>query len=398
MWGRKRTSARVPHGQRGSRLADSVPGARSNAADILVGEDRSVGARGPWTLAHLAKLERRLDTITWPDQPALTLDAGDVTALDSAGAVLLLRTIRRLEQEGRQVSVDGLRPDLVPLFEAIKATWGGLAPAVQPAAQSWLARLGHGAWTRLYTSVGAMTFLGENATALLRSVTAPRIIRWRALVTSLETDGVRALPIVGLLTFLMGVVIAYQGAEQLRTFGANIFVVDLVGISMLREIAPLVTAILVAGRSGSAYAAQIGTMKVTEELDAIRTLGLSPVHLLVLPRVFALVIALPLLTVYADGVGVFGGMLIASTTLSVNFPEFLSRFEEAIALRHFVIGVGKAPVFAAIIALVGCYQGFQIRGGVDDVGRHTTISVVQSIFLVIVFDAFFSIVLSWWDV
>jgi phospholipid/cholesterol/gamma-HCH transport system permease protein len=200
-----------------------------------------------------------------------------------------------------------------------------------------------------------------------------------------------------LLTFLVGVVIAYQGAEQLRKFGTNIFIVDLVGISLLREIAPLIVAILIAGRSGSAYAAQIGTMKVTEELDAVRTLGLSPINLLVLPRALALVIALPLLTVYADILGTFGGLLIASSQLKVSFTEFLSRFEEAVALRHFLIGLGKAPFFAVIIALVGCYQGFQIRGGVDDVGRHTTISVVQSIFLVIIFDAICSILLNWWD-
>jgi len=213
----------------------------------------------------------------------------------------------------------------------------------------------------------------------------------------LQIDGVNALPITGLLTFLIGVVIAYQGAEQLRKFGTNIFIVDLVGISLLREIAPLLVAILIAGRSGSAYAAEIGTMKVTEELDAVRTLGIAPMDLLVLPRALALVIALPLLTVYADVLGVFGGMLIASSQLNVSFTEFTSRFEEAVAVRHFLIGIGKAPFFAVIIALVGCYQGFQIRGGVDDVGRHTTISVVQGIFLVIVFDAICSILLNWWD-
>jgi phospholipid/cholesterol/gamma-HCH transport system permease protein len=155
-------------------------------------------------------------------------------------------------------------------------------------------------------------------------------------------------------------------------------------------------AILIAGRSGSAYAAEIGTMKVTEELDAVRTLGISPMNLLVLPRALALVVALPLLTVYADLLGVFGGMLIARGQLNVSFVEFAARFEEAVSVRHFLIGIGKAPFFAIIIALVGCYQGFQIRGGVDDVGRHTTISVVQSIFLVIVFDAICSIVLNWW--
>lgn len=240
-----------------------------------------------------------------------------------------------------------------------------------------------------------LAFLGETTVAVLRSMSRPKSIRWRAVVRVLEQDGVQALPITGLLTFLVGVVIAYQGAEQLRKFGTNIFIVDLVGISLLREIAPLLVAILIAGRSGSAYAAEIGTMKVTEEMDAVRTLGISPMNLLVLPRTFALVIALPLLTFYSDAFGVFGGMLIASGELNVSFAEFVDRFEEAVALRHFLIGIGKAPFFAMIIALVGCYQGFQIRGGVDDVGRHTTISVVQSVFLVIVFDAICSILLNW---
>ncbi len=240
-------------------------------------------------------------------------------------------------------------------------------------------------------------FIGRTSTALLHLLRSPARLRWRSTLNSLRLDGVNALPITGLLTFLIGVVIAYQGAEQLRKFGTNIFIVDLVGISLLREIAPLIAAILIAGRSGSAYAAQIGTMKVTEELDALQTFGLSPIELLVLPRVLALVVALPLLTVYADVLGVIGGMLIASNQLNVSFTAFLTRFEEAVALRHFLIGIGKAPCFAVIIALVGCYQGFQIRGGVDDVGRHTTISVVQSIFLVIMFDALCSILLNWWS-
>jgi phospholipid/cholesterol/gamma-HCH transport system permease protein len=268
-------------------------------------------------------------------------------------------------------------------------------PAAALVAGSGLERIGRTAWREGAAVSNGLTFLGESLTVLFHLLLSPRSIRWRAVVRSLELDGFNALPIVGLLSFLMGVVIAYQGAEQLRTFGANIFIVDLVGVSLLREIAPIVTAILVAGRSGSAYAAQIGTMKVTEELDAIRTLGLSPMELLVVPKVLALVIALPLLTVYADAVGVFGGMLIASSQLSVSFTEFLTRFEDAVALRHFLIGIGKMPVFAAIIALVGCYQGLQIRGGVDDVGRRTTVSVVQAIFLVIVLDALFSIALSW---
>ena len=192
----------------------------------------------------------------------------------------------------------------------------------------------------------------------------------------------------------MGIVVAYQGADQLRQYGANIFVVDLVGLSMLREFAPLITAIIIAGRSGSAYAAQIGTMAVTEEIDALMTLGISPQELLVLPKVIALIIVLPLLTMFADILGVFGGMIMASQQLGVGFVEFLDRFAKAVSPTAFMIGIGKAPVFAAIIAMVGCYQGFKTKGGADSVGRQTTRSVVQSIFLVIVADAIFSVAFS----
>jgi phospholipid/cholesterol/gamma-HCH transport system permease protein len=193
----------------------------------------------------------------------------------------------------------------------------------------------------------------------------------------------------------MGVVIAYQGADQLQRFGANIYIADLVGLSMLRELSPLLTAIIIAGRSGSAYAAQIGTMKVTEEIDALRTIGVSPQELLVLPKMLALIIALPLLTVYADVTGILGGMLMASTKLDVSFDVFIDRLGDAVSISSFLTGIVKAPVFAAIIALVGCFQGFQVGGSADSVGRQTTLSVVQAIFLVILADALFSLVFNW---
>ena len=245
--------------------------------------------------------------------------------------------------------------------------------------------------------VEMLSFVGETAVAIAKSVIAPKRIRWRPILFNIRSAGFDALPIVGLLSFLLGVVVAYQGADQLRQYGANIFVADLVGLSMLREFAPLMTAIIIAGRSGSAYAAQIGTMAVTEEIDAMRTLGISPQEMLVLPKLIALIVALPLLTVFADVFGVFGGMLMARNQLDVGFVEFLDRFVKAVSPTAFMVGVGKAPVFAAIIAIVGCYQGFKTKGGADSVGRQTTRSVVQSIFLVIVADALFSVVFSLLD-
>lgn len=360
-------------------------------------EDNVIRCRGSWTLPNLSQLERRGRALRWPDTPTVLYDAGEVTAMDTGGALILQRCIDGVRRNGQQTALQGLKPEFSELLRKIQTQRSQSESGAAVRDARWAEGLARAIQSRQASAIRALAFVGESTIALGRSLIRPRSIRWRTLLRIVELDGLRALPITGLLTFLVGVVIAYQGAEQLRKFGTNIFIVDLVGISLLREIAPLIVAILIAGRSGSAYAAEIGTMKVTEELDAVRTLGISPMNLLVLPRAFALVIALPLLTVYADIVGVFGGMLIALGELNVSFAEFIARFEEAVALRHLLIGLGKAPFFAAIIALVGCYQGFQIRGGVDDVGRHTTISVVQGIFFVIVFDAICSILLNWWD-
>lgn len=258
-------------------------------------------------------------------------------------------------------------------------------------------RVGKSTVDQIKQLLEALSFIGETAHALVKSMMQPQRIRWRPILFNIRTAGFDAMPIVGLLSFLLGIVVAYQGAGQLRQYGANIFVADLVGLSMLREFAPLMTAIIIAGRSGSAYAAQIGTMAVTEEIDAMRTLGISPQELLVLPKVIALFIAMPLLTVFADALGVFGGMLMAQQQLDVGFVEFLDRFVKAVSPTAFLIGVGKAPIFALIIAMVGCFQGFRTRGGADSVGRQTTRSVVQSIFLVIVADALFSVAFSMLD-
>ncbi|MBV5298350.1 MAG: ABC transporter permease [Rhodoferax sp.] len=257
-----------------------------------------------------------------------------------------------------------------------------------------LERLGQRVSNALVNTCALLGFLGESAVALAGWLTHPARIRWRPIVFNLRSSGFDALPIVGTLSFLLGIVVAYQGADQLRQYGANIFVADLVGLSMLREFAPLMTAIIIAGRSGSAYAAQIGTMAVTQEIDAMRTIGMAPLEMLVLPKLLALVVALPLLTVFADILGVAGGMLMAQARLGVGFGEFLERFSKAVSVTSYLVGIGKAPVFAAIIVLVGCFQGFRTRGGADSVGQQTTRAVVQSIFLVIVADALFSVAFS----
>lgn len=349
---------------------------------------------GMWTLQGIPLLERHLAQLAWPASGAVIFDGAAVTALDSAGAWLLYRTLRQLERKGLSVTIRGVRPEHQALLQLIQTHASGeIAPGLPR--HSFLNRLGRIAWRHLDEFNGLLAFLGEIVVAMLRSLAHPSRIRWRAILYNLQIAGFNALPIVGLLAFLMGMVVAYQGAVQLVRYGANIFVADLVGLSILREMAPLLTAIIVAGRSGSAYAAQIGTMKVTEEIDAMHTIGVSPMELLVLPKMLALLVALPLLTVYADILGVLGGMIVAQTQLDVGFADFLDRFDDAIKMGSFLAGLGKAPVFAAIIALVGCFQGFRVSGSADSVGRQTTVSVVQAIFLVIVFDALFSVVLNW---
>jgi phospholipid/cholesterol/gamma-HCH transport system permease protein len=349
---------------------------------------------GTWTVSAIAGLEGRVDALPWPRTGKVVIDATGIGALDTSGAWLLHRTTRNLEAQGVSVRVDGLRPEFasyVQLIASRSVQPGGVAPRVRP---GLLAVVGQKAWASVQNARSFLAFVGEAFTVLLRSIAQPRRIRFRAILHNIQSAGFDALPITGLLSFLMGIVIAYQGADQLQRFGANVFVADLVGIAMLRELSPLMTAIIVAGRSGSAYAAQIGTMKVTEEIDALRTVGVGPQELLVLPKMLALIVVLPLLTVYTDITGILGGMLMARTQLGLSFDVFLERLDSAIVMSTYLTGISKAPIFAMIIALVGCHRGFEAEGSADSVGRQTTIAVVQSIFLVIVADALFSVIFN----
>lgn len=368
-----------------------MPDDLENSASIKV-SGAVARCAGTWTLAGIPALERRLAGTVWP-AGELEFDCSGIMVLDTAGGWLLHRTIAELERAGRTVKLAGLKPGHEALLGIIRAH-AAEAGAAHAARFGLLGEIGQRVVQSWQQARDITAFVGECTLAALRALRHPSRIRWRPILHNVETAGFDALPITGLLSFLIGIVITYQGAEQLRRYGANIFIADLVGLSLLRELAPLLTAIIVAGRSGSAYAAQIGTMKVTEEIDALRTVGVPPLELLVLPKLLALAIALPLLTVFADVMGVLGGMVMAQTQLDVSFTDFLSRFGEAIKLSSYLIGIGKAPVFAAIIAIVGCYQGFQVTGSADSVGRQTTVSVVQAIFLVIVVDALFSVIFS----
>jgi phospholipid/cholesterol/gamma-HCH transport system permease protein len=352
--------------------------------------------RGNWSVHTIARLERTLAALRWPDRGDMVLDGSGIVTLDTSGAWLLHRTVAQRGARGGTVRLEGFRPEFAALLQLLAARDIPLEAPLGHAS-SWLERVGRHAWAAGAGLRGYLAFAGTSALALLAALRQPRRLRWRPILHNVQTAGVDALPITGLLSFLMGLVIAYQGADQLQRFGANIFVVDLVALAMLRELSPLLTAIIIAGRSGSAYTAQIGTMKVTEEVDALRTIGIGAHDLLVLPKMLALVIVMPLLTVYTDITGVLGGMVMANLKLGVGFDVFVDRLDEAIQMSSYWTGLSKAPVFALIIALVGCYRGFQVSGSADSVGAQTTMSVVQSTFLVIVTDALFSIVFLWLD-
>ena len=348
---------------------------RSAHGDVFV-------ASGDWTLASLPGLADRVASLRRSAASGARVDAAAIERLDTAGAELLLDLAG-----GSPVS--GLDARRKALLDAVAATRkestpeprrerGVLALLAQIGAA--VEQVGRDAWK-------LVGFIGLILATFAGTVLRPR--RWRptSLAFHLEQTGFDAIPIVLLLNFMVGAVVAFLGATVLKDFGATIFTVELIGYSFLREFGVLLTAILIAGRSGSAFTAQIGSMKAREEIDAIRTLGVDPVEVLVLPRLLALLVALPALTVLAMLAGIAGGMLVCTVQLDISPAMFLTRFQDLDAVRHFWVGMSKAPLFAFLIASIGCLEGFKVSGSAQSVGTHTTSSVVQAIFVTILVDA-----------
>lgn len=364
-------------------------------------------AGGAWTLRELAHLVREARAAlptraTLGGRARARIELNQLSVLDSSGAWLVADTKRRLEALGVATEiVVGRAADraLLDRVERTLARIGTLAPP--PRAHPILAALGN--IGKIVVDAGTkghelLSFFGLSVIVILRALARPWRIQIKATFKHIETTGLNALPIVGLLNFLIGMVVAFMGAVQLQKFGAEIFTVNLVGVAVLRELGVLITAILIAGRSGSAFTAQIGTMKVNQEIDAMRTIGLDPVEVLVLPRILAMIVTLPLLVFYADIMGLAGGALMATVSLEISLDAFLRQLHDAIELSTFLIGILKAPFCAYIIALVGCFEGMQVAGSAESVGTRTTMAVVEAIFLVIVFDALVAIGLSILDI
>ncbi len=365
-------------------------------ATIECNQIDTVICSGDWTLDGIYQLELQLEKfICSKDIPTVIFDGSAIRTMDTAGAWLLFRTYKTLEQVGRSAELQGFDSEHTDLLDMMKIYATKLQPTILPAKSNFLENVGKSTYQSFNNLINFLDFVGKTFSLVGREILSPSRIRWQAVFFNLYADGLTALPIIGMLAFLTGVVLAYQGGIQLSMYGANIFIVDLVGITLLRELVPLLTAIIIAGRSGSAYTAQIGTMKVTNEIDALSTIGIVPMELLVLPKLLSLIILMPLVTAYADVIGIFGSMLVAKFSFGVSITDFLHRFPEAVSTTNYLIGIGKTPIFATVIALVGCYQGFQVRGGADQVGKQVTLSVVQAIFLVIIVDAILSVIFSW---
>ncbi len=341
---------------------------------------------GRWTLAHASAIGAQLRAA-----PAgiARVDATDIDRIDSAGVLQLLRYAHRI---GLDFDAFQFRPDHRALVAAIEDVADDRPkPKREYGVAAALARIGHAVDDNVREVFALLAFLGENLVKLGRLLLQPRRLRTTATVHHMEQVGLDAVPLVALLAFLVGAVIAFLGATILRGFGAEIFVVELVSIAFLREFGVLLTAILLAGRTASAFTAQIGAMVGREEVDAIRTLGLDPIDLLVIPRLLALLLMLPLLTFIAMVAGLAGGLMVGAFDLGIPPQAYLTRMQETMQVRHFWVGMSKAPLFALVIALIGCLEGLQVSGSAQSVGERTTSSVVQAISLVIILDALLAI-------
>lgn len=365
---------------------------RGNAVRIV--------AAGDWLTPETGRLDGETRNIATTGAGEAEIDGSGITNLDSAGMWLLLRMKYALEAKHVPVKRFVVPEHYTSLLSALERDGPvePVKPVTRPHGLNYLLeRTGRGAIGALRQGYDMVGFLGRVTVETLEALLEPgKELPFPGLIHQIEETGLTALPIVGLLAFLIGVVITYQGADQLRKIasGAEIYTIDLLGVSILRELGVLITAIIVAGRSGSAFTAQIGTMRVNEEIDAMQTLGLNTTELLVVTRVLGLVIALPLLVFFADVVGIIGGMMMCYLDLHITIPVFIRELRHSVTLNTFLVGMIKAPVFAFIIGLVGCFEGLRVERNAASVGLLTTRSVVESIFLVIVFDAGFSVLFS----
>lgn len=362
------------------------------------GRALTVRLGGDWDIDNIAELEQALAQIPSAGAQSVRVDCSDVQHMDLSAAWLLQLRLQQLRAGGAQLEVVGGedRPALAfvsQLAQRVAAARPPPPPAARaPVLERCVAAIGRGSLYLVTHCRQSLAFFGRLVLTSLRMLRSAHHLRLPSVTRHIYETGIQAIPIVSLIAFLISVIIAYLSAQQLRQFGADIFTVDLVAIAVLREMGVLLTAIIVAGRSGSAFAAEIGVMRLNDEVDALQSMGVDYFEVLVLPRLLGLLIALPLLTIVADAMGLAGGALLSKVLLDISLTQFIPRVQEALSPTTFWAGLIKAPVFALVIALVGTYRGMQVRDSSRELGRLTTVAVVESIFLVIFVDALFAVI------
>jgi phospholipid/cholesterol/gamma-HCH transport system permease protein len=358
------------------------------------GDRLTLSGAGEWTATQARRLEHLVAAQRdHAEARRVTIDMAAVKRLDTYGAWLLERLVRDFKSRGAATEVVGLSETYRPLMDEVRgidlSKWD--AHEESSPISNALGSIGATIYTVFHSFHAVLNMLGAVAVALGRVLIHPRRFRFTSMVHHLDNAGWRAVPIILMITFLIGCIIAQQGIFHFGKFGADIYVVDMVGVLVMREIGVLIVAIMVAGRSGSAFTAELGSMKMREEVDALRTMGFDPVEVLALPRIMALVIALPILTFIGSLAALYGGGLVAWLYGGIDPDVFLQRLREAITIDHFKVGLIKAPFMALVVGIVACVQGFEVKGSAESLGSQTTASVVESIFLVIVLDGFFAI-------
>ena len=350
----------------------------------------SLNFLGEFTLYLVSSYEAKIKKAKYTTYHHIEINLNSLSYLDTAASIFLNTFIKKLDEEKITYSINSNNTAILDTLELTKKYHGQVLHEDEDKI-SCRYRFGEYIYGQISGFIAFMAFLGKLFATKLHSVKNLSEIRIKEIFFEMNESAIKALGIIALTSFLIGLVVAYQSAYQLKIYGANIFIVDMLGLSILRELAPVITAIVIAGRSGSAFTAQIGAMKITEELDAMRTMGFDPYMFLVLPRIIALMITMPILIFVADVMGIWGGMIVASVDLGITSDMFLTRFIEVIDIKHFYVGIIKGPFFAFLIASIGIYRGMVVKNDTQSIGFNTTKSVVESIFAVIVCDALFSI-------
>jgi phospholipid/cholesterol/gamma-HCH transport system permease protein len=366
-----------------------------NNLDITKSDTKlSLTFSGEFDLYKVRSYEKQLDKVDFTNIKTVEIDLNGAELFDTAAALFIDRLDEKLLLEDIKVDINCLNKDILGTLELVKNQKKSLSKIPHAKKKKYIEMIGKRAYLNYLDLVSFITFMGKLFSTKVIYLKNIKNIRYKEIAFEINENAIKALGIISLTSFLIGLVVAYQSAFQLKIYGANIFIVDMLGISILRELSPLITAIVIAGRSGSAFTAQIGAMKITQELDAMRTMGFDPYMFLVLPRIIALMIAMPILIFISDIMGIVGGMVVANIDLNITVSLFLDRFNEVIAAKHFFIGIVKGPFFAFLIASIGIYRGMMVKDDTQSIGFNTTKSVVESIFAVIVCDAIFSIIFT----